>query len=115
MLSQKVILRERQSLHQLQAADVALLTIEEIAALPLRRVDHRQLAFGFLIDLECARRQGRFENGMRRHDQPVDQASRKAGLGELGCRLRWAKRREGRVRDLPREVDQAAGQRMTRR
>ncbi len=73
MLTQPVVLRERQRLDQLQAADVALLTVEEVAALPLRRVDHRQLALGLLIDLERARREGRLENGMRRQDQPIDQ------------------------------------------
>ena len=44
MLAHPIVLRHRQRLDHLQTANVALLTVEEVAALPLRRVDHWQRA-----------------------------------------------------------------------
>ncbi len=115
VLAQPVILREREALDDLQAAHVALLAVEEIAALSLRGVDHGQRALGFLIDLEGAHRNSRFEDRIRREDQPIDEPRREARLRELRSRLLRAERREGRIRDLAREVDHASSQCVTRR
>ena len=52
---------------------------------------------------------------MRREDQPIDESRRETLLRELRRRLRRPERRQRRVRDLAREVDDAAGQRVTRR
>ena len=64
VLAQPVIFRERQRLDELQASDVALLAIEEVAGLALRRVNHWKLALALLIDFERTRRDSRFEDGV---------------------------------------------------
>ena len=106
----------RQRLDELQAADVALLAVEEVAALALRRVDHRQVALRLLVDLERAARRPstrapRAADRISRSTSP----GRKPFLRERRRRLRRAERRQRRVGDLAREVDDAAGQRMPRR
>ena len=80
MLASPLILRDRQRLDKLQAADVAFLAVEEVAALSLRRVDHRLLALGLLVDLERASRERRFKHRVRRQDQPIDDAGREPCL-----------------------------------
>src|SRR5215203_5400146 len=52
---------------------------------------------------------------MRREDQPIDESRRETLLRVLGCRLLRPERRERRVGDLAREVDDAARQGVPRR
>ena len=66
VLASPVVPRHRQRFDELQAADVALLAVEEVAALRLRRVDHRQRALGRLVDLEQAAGERRLQHGVCR-------------------------------------------------
>ena len=73
VLAGPVSFEMRQRFDQLQAVDVALLPVEEVAALPLRRIDHRQRRPGSSDrPRTCGRPASISSTALRREDQPID-------------------------------------------
>ncbi len=109
------VLRKRERADYLRTVDVALLAVEERAALPLRRIDHHAFRWGIdlLIDFEQPRRDRRFEDHPIAEDQPVDRSRGKALLRELRGGFGRTECRQRGIGDPARKIDDAPGQCMT--